>query len=53
MMDFQDKTLGNALLSIELSLQNVIGFLPSKDFFEVAYNRFGSIILIGLTEVKM
>ena len=38
--EFQEKAVANTQLLIELCLPRVHAVLPSKDFFELLYNRW-------------
>lgn len=40
MREFQEKALSNTRLAVELCLPEVIAVLPSKQFFELLYNRW-------------
>lgn len=40
MLEFQEKTAVRTELVLELTLPNVNVFLPSRDLFELIYNRY-------------
>jgi hypothetical protein len=39
MNDFQEKSLANTLMSVEITAPNVNLLLPTKEFYELIYNR--------------
>ena len=39
MSEFQDTSVANTRMLVELTLPNVVIVMPDKEFFEVIYNR--------------
>ncbi|KAL3873570.1 hypothetical protein ACJMK2_036667 [Sinanodonta woodiana] len=44
--EFQEKSLSNTKMSLDISLPNVCLFLPSKQFYEILYNRLNNDLLL-------
>ncbi|KAK3609284.1 hypothetical protein CHS0354_037995 [Potamilus streckersoni] len=44
--EFQEKSLSNTKMSLDISLPNVCLFLPSKHFLEILYNRLCNDLLL-------
>ena len=43
--EFIEKSRANTRVHLELNVPNVHAILPSKEFFELIYNRYGGIFV--------